>query len=113
MRDLRSCPNLERSDLVAIKHEDELQLDRTARKISGEPVRNDRLAIPLSDREWFDRVLIFLLRFGFPFSNGVQTFDGLVFVPHHRIFGKALCQGLSIAAILGRDVKSDWPWKIV
>jgi hypothetical protein len=66
--------------LFALEREDELELDRTARKIPGEPVGDDSLVIRLSDRKRFDCVLIFLFRFRVPILDRGQTFDRLVFV---------------------------------
>ena len=112
IRGRRSREDLQRNDLVALERKDELKLDGTARKISGEPVRHDGLAIFPSDRKRLDSVLVFLLCLGLPLLNRGQTFDCFAFVPHNGISGEALGQGLRITRILGGNIDGDGCWKI-
>jgi len=70
----RSRADFQVRNLVLLEREDELELDRTAREISGESVGHNRLVVLLTARERLDPVPVFPFGLNLPLLNGSRSF---------------------------------------
>src|SRR5437660_12012153 len=85
--------DLQERDLPALESEDEPQIDRAAREITGEPARDDVPALLLLHGEGFAGVRVFGRCLGLPRLDGRGTTMGLSLVLHNGPRREAACNG--------------------
>ena len=98
--------DLQERDLPALESEDEPQIDRAPREITGEPARDDVPALLLLHGEGFAGVRVFGRCLGLPRLDGRGTTMGLSLVLHNGPRREAARNGLAVAPV-GVEVGGD------
>jgi hypothetical protein len=96
--------DLEGSDLGSFNPEDELKLDRAARKIAGESIREYDQSIFLNHHQWLHRVVVFRRRTRLPGLDRGRPSHGAAFIFNNGIYCEAHDNGIRVSIVFGGNV---------
>jgi hypothetical protein len=102
--DHHSRTDLEGGNLGCFNPEDELKLDRAARKIAGESIREYDHSISLNHHQWLHRVMVFRRRTRLPGPDRGRPPDGTAFIFNNGIYCEAHDDGIRVTVVFGGNV---------
>jgi hypothetical protein len=104
--DQRSWDDLQECDLPVLKAKEEPQIDWAARKVAGQPARNDRRPVTVLQGKRFAAIGVFARGFVFPLLDGHDARVGAAFVLHRGVFREAPRDGLAVSFV-GGEIGGD------